>query len=264
MNYRICIMAMAVLTLAWGCTSDSESGEKEPTLQNSEFAASEKPTWTIDWLWTDQAPTWQEPNSSDYWCSMQIQVILSDELTYFASNDDLMAVFINGTCRSVSNPNILADKGEVVFLMNIEGDENEVGQKMQLQYYSAQLKHLFTNNNLPTFEPNNLWGNKYHLTETPSEGNSKYPFVTELQVTFSNGKPPFTPGVNDIIGVFVDGQCRGVIKYDSTIGIKGLVFSRIAGENAQLRYYSSANKGIYTFKQTFTLNNERQSIAVAF
>ncbi len=263
MNFIKCIMTMTVLTLVWGCSSDSESGGGQQE-QNSDFVLSEKPSWAVDWLWTDETPDWQEPKSHEYWCSMQVQIMLSDALSLLSTENDLMAVFINGTCRGVSNPNILNDKGQVVFLLNIEGDENEVGQEMQLRYYNAKCKLLFTNNILPTFEPNNLWGGKYHLVQELNVGNAKYPFSTELQVTMDQEELPFIVSVNDLVAVFVGKECRGILKYDSIAGVKGIVYSRQKGESAQLHYYSSDRKGIYTIKKAFTLNDGQQRITVKF
>ncbi len=254
---------MTVLTLAWGCSSDSESGGKQPE-QYSDFVLSEKPSWAVDWSWTDEAPDWQEPQSHEYWCSMQLQVLLSDELSTLSTEDDLMAVFVNGTCRGVSNPNILDDKGEVVFLLNIEGDDNEVGQSMQLRYYNAKCKLLFTNDDLPFFEPNNLWGGKYHLTQSLTSSNAKYPFSTELQVTLPEDNLPFTISDDDVVGIFVGEECRGVLTNDTEDGIEGTVYSRQKEETAQLRYYSSASKGTYTIRKTFTLNNAQQRISIQF
>jgi hypothetical protein len=62
-------MLLAVLTMLWGCSSDSDDGDK---LEGSSFAPVEKPSWTIDMMANDPVPTWQAPDPSKYESSMII------------------------------------------------------------------------------------------------------------------------------------------------------------------------------------------------
>lgn len=59
---------MAVLTLWWGCSSDSDGSQSpanpdEEATVESVFTPSEKPTWAIDWIWNDMAvpADWKDP-----------------------------------------------------------------------------------------------------------------------------------------------------------------------------------------------------------
>ena len=47
-------MLLAVLTMLWGCSSDSDDGDK---LESSSFVPVEKPSWTIDMMASDPVPT---------------------------------------------------------------------------------------------------------------------------------------------------------------------------------------------------------------
>jgi hypothetical protein len=49
------MMLTAALTLAWGCSSDSDDAHG-----GASFMAAEQPAWTVDW--TSCIPQWGVPN----------------------------------------------------------------------------------------------------------------------------------------------------------------------------------------------------------
>ena len=174
---------------------------------------------------------------------MQLRVVLDDGLASFSTDKDKMAVFIDGTCRGVSLRNVLEESGKVVFLLNIEGDEKEIGSNMELRYFSAQLTHTFRNKKLPPFEPDNLWG--------------------QLNVVLPS-ELPFKAHSNDCVFVFVKDECRGVFKTRNENAFSGYAFSQKEGETAEIRYYSVDKQGYYTIKEPVTLNNGEQAVNIKF
>lgn len=255
-----------LLISVYSCSSGSgedeaDQSKKEPTEeQYSVFTPSEKPNWAIDWTWRTSAPEWQEPSAYDYECSMQLRIQLYGELAQFSSDDDQMAIFMNGTCRCVSYRNVVGDGDQVVFLLNICGDSNETGQAMTLNYYCTKLKQSFIIDYLPRFEPNNLWGEDYTISLFIGEGSTKYPYNTELNVVLPDN-PDYEKTKDDVVYIFVGEECRGIlISSELYPGFKGVVYSYKEGEDAEVRYYSAEKKGYYTMKETFKLNNILQQV----
>lgn len=254
-----------LLISMYSCSSSSgedeaDQNKKEPKEEYSVFTPSEKPDWAIDWTWFTSAPEWEEPGPNEYECSMQMHIQLYGELAQFSSDDDQMAIFMNGICRCVSYRNVIENEDKVVFLLSIQGDSDETDGKMVLNYYCAKLKQLFVINYLPPFEPNNLWGEAYMLPLSIGKGSTKYPYGTQLAVVLPEN-PDYEKTKNDVVYIFVGEECRGtLISSDLYPGFKGIVYSREEGEEAEVRYYSAEKKGYYTMKQTFKLNNTLQQV----
>lgn len=59
------IMMIAVLTVAWGCSSDNEENDKEKWT-NSIYLPCDEPTWAVDWTAADTKPEWQNPDPTLY------------------------------------------------------------------------------------------------------------------------------------------------------------------------------------------------------
>lgn len=249
---------IAVLTLAWGCSSD-DTEEGRPL-----FAVGAKPAWKIDWTWHDAMPDWEDPPSTQFECSMNMLLELSQEFLPYSTDNDVMAVFINGECRGVGYRNVTRD-GRVLFLLHVKGTSEETGAQMQLQYYCSNMKQLFTENDLPPFTPNNLMDEAFRIILSPIENGPKYPITTALTVMLPDIMP-FSITDNDVMAVFVDDECRGFCTRNEILypGWRGMIYSRQNNETAELRYYSAVNGGIYTFVSTFTLSGFMQMLEVTF
>ena len=133
-------MLLAVLTMLWGCSSDSDDGDK---LEGSSFAPVEKPSWTIDMMANDPVPTWQAPDPSKYESSMFIMVCLEEQLARYASDDDMMTVLIGDECRAKPAPLHKSDSGKCYFVLKIDGNSTERDVSLSLCYYAAKIHHLF-------------------------------------------------------------------------------------------------------------------------
>ena len=106
-NIKI-MMILAALTMVGGCSKDDD-GSSEPTWNNSTFTPSEKPTWVVDWHSDAVQPDWQDPDATKYECCMNMRLRLVDDMAPYSTEDDRLAVFINGaevkwlTARSFSS-----------------------------------------------------------------------------------------------------------------------------------------------------------------
>lgn len=251
------MIMMAVLTLWWGCSSDSDDASPdEKTPEESVFTPSEKPTWAIDWIWYDLTlpANWKDPDPFTYERAMELHVQLDEQFETFASEGDQMAAFMNGTCRGVSdiNPN-------KEFMLYIQGNNEEIETLMEVKYYCSQLNQIFTIKNMP-FIPESDEDDKSNIVLTMGDGSTKYPYQTEVVVTLPND-PDYKEIADDLVFIFVGDECRAICTSNELWpGFKGIVFSRQLGEMAEVRYYSAAKKGYYTMKELVKLNNALQVI----
>jgi len=251
------ILLTAVLTMLWGCSSDSDN-VSSPSA--STFVESGRPSWSVDLSGNDAAPGWQDIDRSLYESWMYITVKLQDELAAYAGDGDLMTVFIGDEQRTrPAAPNIYAD-GSVYFVMTIGGNSTDREINIRLCYWCAQLRQLFTIEGKSTFTPELPYGNTSDYVPPLLKGSKKYPVQQQLTVNLP-AKVPFTTSANDLVAVFAGNECRGV----GSIGKPFTVFRTSAGEALQVRYYSTDKAGIYSILQTVTLNgNAVQAITLEF
>lgn len=265
------VAGLLLLTLCWGCGSDSSDDQPStpPQEQKGEepeqsiFTSSDKPTWSIDWHGKQlQAPSWleQEKDPDTNYCYMDMYVELDDEHVAYSSDADKMSVFIDGVCRCVSTRNVLIDGGMIVYLLHVQGTDADADKQMVLHYYCAQLQQDFVIDYLPPFKPNNLWDQQYEMILSMGEGCTRFPFYTEVQVNLP-GNPDYKETADDLIFFFINGECRGICKSDDLYpGFRGIIYSEKANEKAEVRYYSATKKGYYTMKDLVELNDDIQNI----
>ncbi len=247
------------MALAWGCSSDDETTASAP------FVVSQAPHWAIDWTWNDPEPDWKEPPSTQYECRMELLVAMDDDLKRLSSEEDQMAIFINGTCRGISFPNVSKTTGNVFFLIHIKGTSQEVGADMELRYYCHNARQLFTDKYMPVFTPNNLMDEAHQQVFNLAGSSSKYPLFTQLAVTIPENVP-FTVTEDDELAVFVGDECRGILHTTPEDYFRwcSVVVSREENETATIRYYSAEKQGIYTIAEGVQLNNDLQSVNARF
>ena len=239
------ILLTAVLTIAWGCSSDNDN----TTPSASTFVESGRPSWSVALSGNDAAPGWQDIDRSLYESWMYVTVKLEDELAKHASSNDLMVVFIGDEQRTrPAAPNIYAD-GSVYFVLTIGGNSTDREINIRLSYWSAQLHQLFTIEEKSTFTPELPYGNISDYVPPLLKGSKKYPVQQQLTINLP-AKVPFTTSTDDLVAVFAGNECRGM----GSVGKPFTVFLTSLGEALQVRYYSSDKAGIYTFTQHYTLN----------
>ena len=238
-------MLLTVLTMLWGCSSDSDDGNK---LEGSSFAPVVKPSWTIDMMASDPVPTWQAPDPSKYESSMFIMVCLEEQLARYASDDDKMTVLIGDECRAKPAPLHKDDSGKCYFVLKIDGNSTDRDVSFSLCYYAAKIHHLFKLSSTQTFASDITYGIDEDFIPQLTKGSSKYPVQGDLTVKVPD-TVPFTPSDDDFVAVFVGDDCRGV----GTVGQPFTVFLTSASETPQVRYYSAQKGGVYTLKQSLTI-----------
>ena len=257
----------AFLTLAWGCSSSDGDEDTKPTpaLFTAPFSATPSaPDWHIDWSWHDAAPSWQVPDASKYEYSMNVLLELGKEFLPFSTDDDPMAVFIDGECRGVGYRNVYPD-GMVLYLIHVKGHGEDTERRMELRYYNNQLKHQFVYQAMPSFTPNDLLDDPFRIIVEPGEGNSKYPNSAFVAVIMPD-ELPFTVTDGDMLASFVDGECRCVYVRNEELysGWRGENFFRDGETTAQLRYYSAEKQGVYTIETPVDLTQTMQNVYIKF
>ncbi len=253
------MILMAALTLAWGCSSDSDDNK----WTGSVFTQSVKPTWSIDWSSDVGKPNWQSPDPTMFECSMYLLIRLSEELSAHSTDDDQMAVFIGDECRGASSRNLLSN-GRAAFLLHVKATSEENGQPMELRYYCGGEHHLNKMLLEVPFTPNNFF-QPYKQDLTICDGSTKYPVVSPLTVSLPR-QLPFTVDSHDMMAVFVDNECRGVGQRDAdnpdqwTITACGVE----TGETAHIHYYSAEKRGIFVIQEGIQLTGKPQEVYISF
>lgn len=268
-------LASATLPMLWGCGSDDD--DDDPTPQTGETYVKtdvgEAPEWKIDWSGNVTAPDWEEPLATNYENWVILMIKLEPQLAQAASESDKMAVFVDGDLRALSSPSKLTNgdirdsKGTVSFIIKVFG--NEFSGKMvefSLNYYSATLHQIFTLKGQEQFVGESIYGVESDFVPPLTQGCSKYPVVTNLELTArlaENSETVFSE--EDVIGVFVGDECRGVYHCSEGLPTSAVtipVFSVEEGETATLRYYNSAQNAVFTFKQTLKLSQSNNNLTI--
>ncbi len=247
----------AVLTLTWGCSSsDDDENNNGPDTTNSAFKeCSEVPRWQVDQSDNQPRPQWTPPDPSKFENKMIVLVRLQDELVPYSTDDDMMAVLVDNECRALSIRS--GNEEEVYFVLNVHGNAGDVSEYFQLCYYSGGLKQLFVlNAPKDTYLNERTVGIDSAFSPELTKGSTKYSVKTPITVdlNLTNGSPVDTD--QDLVGVFVGDECRGVGKVGETF----VVFNNSEDEPCELRFFSWAQKGIFTIKNKFQFNGDPRNI----
>lgn len=255
-NKIIHIIAIcSVLALGWGCSSDNNGGGTDTT-------PAEKPNWQMSLAANDAAPEWNVVNAEDYELTMSMAVKLNTVLAQYASNDDLLAAFVAGTCRSVTSPTVYAgnDFALASASFNIIGNAGESG--ITFKYYCKRLNRIFTLEHWMDFNPN----------LSPSQDGAAYvlPFETDggmmgAQVTIQLPEgTTIDREAGDEIAMLSDSKqcCSQVV---SIVG-RQVVLNVLAPQGSRLTidWYSAAQKAILEAAESLTItNSEAKAISVS-
>ena len=249
-------LMLAALATLWGC-SHHDDGDEEPIVDNPKkgtLVTNGKPEWKIDWSSNEQVPQWTSPNAKEFENWMILMVKLEDELAEVASEDDLMAAFINGELRSLNKPAKDPEgnysKDGVKFILKILGNEKpDQRVSFSLKYYSQRLKQTFTLEGVDYFVNEKVWGIDQEYVIPLTRGSSKYPITMQLNVKMDPAKFALKSRPGDIVAVMVGDECRGIqtIKEEisPTSNLPVTVFGRHENEGARLFYYNSLQNAVY-------------------
>lgn len=129
------LITLAALTLmAWGCSS-SDNDTTAPTPPAT------TPTTVVIEAGTDARPTtWQTPDFNLYEQTMNVEILLQEELQPYASDEDLLCATIGEDIRGLATP--LQVDGKWVFPLTVGSNESDVA--VNLSYYCERLHRIFT------------------------------------------------------------------------------------------------------------------------
>lgn len=241
------LVLLASLVLG-ACSSNDDDDSKNAGY--TETALSEVPVWQIDWRNDQARPDWSEPDGSLYenWTILKVQI--EEALLPFVSEDDMMALFVNGELRGLASPAVIAGSGEssnTKYLIKVWG--NETGSEtvnMTLQYYCETLKHIFTLSDDISLDSDVTTGIDEAFIPEFTLGSAKYPVQQTVGVEGILTKAGITPAEAGMVGAFVGEECRGTVALSESGSTSLIIYGRIAGESVMLKYYDAAKGVLYT------------------
>ena len=248
---------LASLVLGACSSSDDDNNVNDPkNAAYTETTVTEAPAWQIDWSNNQERPNWTEPDGSLYanWTILKVQI--EDALKAYASDGDLMALFVNGEIRALAKPAVSVGGGTATgkFLMKAYG--NETGSEtvnMSLQYYSQTLKHLFTLTDNITLDSDVTPGIDEAFVPEFTLGSAKYPVQKTVDVEPLLTKVGLTPVSGNMVAASVGEECRGTVSLSTSGNTQLLIFGRNAGESLTLKYYDAAAGKLYTIPNAVKL-----------
>jgi hypothetical protein len=248
MMNKVKIMSILLASLVLGACSSSDGDSNNSQQAYSETTVTEAPAWQIDWSFNQERPVWTKPDAGSYgnWTIMMVQ--LEETLRPFASDDDMMAIFVNGEIRGLATPaEGTVKNGNAAFLMKVYG--NETGTEtvnVSLQYYSKRLNQIFNLSENISLNSDESTGIDEDYIPLFTLGSSKYPIVKTVGVESHLTKVgiPFANG--NIVGAFVGNECRGLAKLSTSGNTPLVIYGRTAGESVTLMYYDAENGILYT------------------
>ena len=242
---KLMFVLLASLVLGACSSGGDEIYIISPQTAYTETAVSEAPVWQIDW-----SNNQERPNCSLYanWTILKVQI--EDALKAYASDGDLMALFVNGELRGLASPSINVGTGQTEngkFVLKAWG--NETGSEtvnMSLQYYSQTLKHLFTLSDDITLDSDETTGIDEAFVPEFTFGSAKYPVVKTVVVESILTKAGIKPVSGNAVAAFGGKECRGTVSLSETGSTPLLIFGRNAGESLSLKYYDAEKGKLYT------------------
>ena len=229
-------LSLFTLLLFTACSSDDDDSQYTST------SVSEAPQWMVDFSGDMEPPEWNSADQSQYENAMYILVKLQDELVPYSTDGDLMAAFIDGQSRSiVAHRSVHAD-GSIYFALKIMGNST-ISESFATYYYSGGLRQMFAINGEELFIADKVFGVYEDFVPNFTMSCNKYPVTSSIDTSLLTLPTEGSDG--DLIGAFVGEECRGVC----ALGDFLTLYAYQAGEQAELRYYSSKQKRIYTFNE---------------
>lgn len=247
-------MTVLLAGLLFGaCSSDDDNMD----VAYTETSLSEAPVWQIDWSNNQERPDWTEPDASLYenWTILKVQ--LEPTLQAYASEGDLMALFVNGEIRALAQPAVSVADNQTTnskFLMKAYG--NETGSEtvnMSLQYYSQTLKHIFTLTDDIILDSDETTGIDEAFVPEFTYGAAKYPVQKTVTAETLLAKVGITPAAGGKVAAFVGDECRGTATLLPSGSTALLVYGRSTGEAVTLKYYDAANGKLYTVPNAMSM-----------
>ena len=251
---RLKLLSFLLAGLFLGACSSDEDTDAAYT----ETSLGEAPVWQINWKNNQERPDWTKPDLSaiyENWTTLQVQI--EETLRPYASEGDLMALFVNGELRGLTGPAVAVATGQSDngrFLMKVWG--NESGSEtvsMSLQYYSQTLKHVFTLQDDITLNSDVTIGIDEDFIPPFTYGSAKYPVVKTTTVEPLLTRVGLTAAPGGKVAAFVGDDCRGTATLSASGSTPMVVYGRRSGDSLTLKYYDAATGKLYTIPGAVTL-----------
>lgn len=130
MKQIVLFLFAALAFVATGCSSSD--GQEPGTPPSPPVSTPIEPA-------TDARPHWEAPNAGDYEQTMNVYLIMQDELQPYLSENDILCAKIDGQVRGVAVPRL--DEGSWLISMILFSNG---AAPVQLSYYCDQLHRIFT------------------------------------------------------------------------------------------------------------------------
>ncbi len=220
----------------------------------------EAPQWQVDWSYNQERPDWQEPLASDFVNFAVMLVTIEETLQPYASDADLLALFIGDELRGLATPALDMTAGTTDptrFVLKAYGNESD-GERIDatLKYYNAQLRQVFTRSATMVYDIDVVLGIDEPFSPSFTLGSAKYPVTTTLDVAALLAAEAITPADGDIAAAFVGDECRGVCPFTSagpqSEGFMLQCALANEGEAVVMKYYDADRSRILTFDGSVT------------
>ena len=241
-------LLLCVAIVFCACSSDNDNAPKYAAYTVA--PQTEAPVWQIDWSNNQERPNWTEPDGSLYenWTILKVQI--EETLRPYASESDLMALFINGELRGLAKPAVNVSTGQTEngkFVLKAHGNESDTEMvNMSLQYYSQTLKQIFTLTDNISLNSDVTTGIEEAFIPEFTSGSAKYPVVKTANPEALLTKVGITPAAGNMVGAFVGEECRGTATLAASGSTSLLIYGRNVGESVTLKYYDAVTGKLYT------------------
>ena len=238
------LMFALLASLVLGACSSDDSEDAAYTVTE----VTEAPVWQMDWKNNQERPDWTQPAAIyENWTTMMVQI--EKTLQPYASQQDLMAIFINDELRGLASPAVVVGSEEsssTKYLMKIWGNEKGTETvKVTLKYYSQQLQHIFSLSDNIRLDADVTTGIKGDFIPEFTLGPDKYPVVKAVAVNDILKSVGITPAEGRV-AVFVGEECRGMATLSASGSTPLVAYGREAGESLTLKYYDATAGKLYT------------------
>ncbi|MBR5394832.1 MAG: hypothetical protein IK144_07075 [Bacteroidaceae bacterium] len=251
-------LLLCVAIVFCACSSDDDNNVNDPkNAAYTETSLSEAPVWQIDWTGNQERPNWTEPDASIYenWTILKVQI--EEALLPYASEGDLMALFVNGELRGLASPAVIvgSDKtGNGKFLMKVYGNESGTETvRMSLQYYCQNLKQIFTLSDNISLDSDETTGIDEAFIPKFTLGSAKYPVVKAVEVENILKKVGISPVPGYLVGAFVGDECRGTATLSASGSTQLVIYGRNVGESVTVKYFDTVKGVMYTIPNAVKL-----------
>ena len=250
------LMLAAALTLLVGCSSDDNDGQPMVGSWPAVETVSQEPQWKVtpsapknsiqgkaDWQWDDQL-------FRNFSKDMTAILALNDDGVEMSSPDDRMAAVVNGQVRFIAEPvfeeQFIIDEMEhfVTFYLYVPFETGE--DAVDIQYYNARLDRTIIQRNVFSVNDDVVGNEEFEIFYLYPKTNYLY--------TLAPGQP-FTSTMEDKMAIYAGDVCCGIAKpFDilDEITWAGHVYDEMHDGKVYVRYYSAAQKTIYTTQATLT------------